>query len=64
MEENKILEKIRKMIEEARFGVTIKDISETLKISRITAARYVSYLLGKGEIEEKKYGRARVFFKK
>lgn len=54
----KILDILKKNPE----GSTIQKISDSLKISRLTATKYIHELLGEGKIYERKVGIARLLF--
>ena len=45
-------------------GLTIQEISEIGKMSRITATIYIHELLGEGKITERKIGAYRLFYLK
>lgn len=56
-----IYEKIKTIIKERGFA-NLGEIAKGLGVNRITAAKYLAYLVGRGEIKEKKYGKVRVFY--
>ena len=43
-------------------GLTITEISQKLKLSRISASKYLDILLISGQVEMKMYGVAKAFF--
>jgi predicted transcriptional regulator len=55
---------ILKIIEENSDGLTIQEIADLGKISRITATIYIHELLGEGVIVERKIGAYRLFYPK
>jgi len=55
---------IVKILKEHTDGLTIQEISDFGKMSRITATIYIHELLGSGKITERKIGAYRLFYLK
>ncbi|MFH1408897.1 MAG: hypothetical protein ABIH34_03245 [Nanoarchaeota archaeon] len=53
---------ILKALREAELGLTIEDVAQTLKTSRITAAKYLLILEAKGSCKFKQVGKAKLFY--
>ena len=62
MKRRKIKESILKLLKDSSDGLTIQQIADSLKISRITATKYLHELLGSKDIYEKRIGVYRLFF--
>ena len=56
--------KIEKLIEGHPEGLTIQKVSEYVKMSRLTATKYIHELIGEGKIYERKIGAARILYSK
>ena len=61
MKKTKKKEIIFNILKEHHDGLTVQEISEIGKMSRITATIYVHELLGEGTITERKIGAYRLF---
>jgi DNA-binding transcriptional ArsR family regulator len=55
---------IAKILKDHPDGLTIQEISEIGKMSRITATIYTHELLGEGKVTERKIGAYRLFYLK
>jgi len=53
--------KIKKLLKSRPRGLTISDISHTLKLNRNSVAKYLEILLITGEVEVRLYGNAKVY---
>jgi response regulator of citrate/malate metabolism len=61
-EEN--MDKIVKLLSQKTYGLTIKEISSDLEISRITASKYLSVLEVLGKITLREVGKAKLHYLK
>ncbi len=58
-EEEKVINKIIKCLKNGE--KTIKEIANEVEVSRITVTKYLHYLLGKGIVEYREVGKAKLF---
>ena len=56
------IKRIRELLQKDRRGLTIQEIAKKVKVSRITAARALSYLEGAGEVEVRVIGNCRLHY--
>jgi PAS domain S-box-containing protein len=56
------INRIKKLLKARPKGLTISDISQTLKINRNSAAKYLEILLITGQVEMRLYGNAKVYY--
>ena len=56
------IKRIREVLQKDSRGLTIQEISRQVKVSRITAARALSYLEGAGQIEVRVIGNCRLHY--
>lgn len=61
LDEDKIT-RIKKLLKSRPKGLTISDISQTLKINRNSVAKYLEILLITGHVEMRAYGNAKVYY--
>ena len=61
---NRIIEEIRKALEEAPRGLIIQEISQKTKVSRITASIALAKLEGAGEIDIRVIGNCKLHYLK
>lgn len=59
-EENE-LEKIRDLLSQNPKGLTIEEVSQSVPMSRPSAAKYLNIMVARGLAEMRQYGRAKVF---
>ena len=54
--------RIKKLLKARPKGLTISDISHSLKINRNSVAKYLEILLITGQVEMRMYGNAKVYY--
>jgi len=57
-------ERILKALRENPEGLSISEVSRLTKMNRLTATKYLSFLLGRGEVKMKQFGKVKVFYLK
>ena len=57
-----ILEKILEILKENKPGMTLQEIADKLKTSRITARKYLAFLEGAEKVKMKKIGKAKFYY--
>jgi len=56
--------RILKALAENPEGLSISEVARITKMNRLTIAKYLSYLLGRGEVKMKQFGKVKVFYKR
>ena len=62
--EEKNMKKIVKLLSKKMYGLTIEEISSRLKISRITASKYLSVLVVLEKVTVREVGKAKIHYLK
>ena len=62
--EEETMDKIVKLLSQKTYGLTIEEVSSDLKISRITASKYLSVLEVLGKITVREVGKAKLHYLK
>jgi predicted transcriptional regulator len=58
-----LLEKVEKVVEGSKFGVTVADVKRALNINRSTAKRYLEALVSLGRANREKRGILTLYYK-
>jgi len=56
------VKKIKEALVKNPKGLSISEIARKTDMTRITVTKYLSYLLGRGEVEMKQFGKVKVFY--
>jgi CitB family two-component system response regulator CitT len=58
-----LLEKVEKVVESDKIGVTIADVKRALNINRSTAKRYLEALVSLGKVKKERRGAIILYYK-
>jgi len=62
MIDDKKVEMIKDALKKNSKGLTIDEVAEWCRMNRMTASKYLYYLLGRGDVEARKVGVAILFY--